>query len=478
MKKTFTLLTALALGIASQAQTGTWRPVSTGNIAPPRMAFTGTQESGRHRMAEMNGVVYTVQHAQIQGNATFTTASSLVVIKNPGTAPMLDTIPGVFTARILPIGSPALYVTKVFAFNNRVYVSGDFGAIDGDQTKRHIAAWTGTAWQAVKNPTISNDSANPVAEFCIHGGQLYCQLNNDKAIRKYDEATNTWTTIIPNNAAGGLASYNNKLYYLENTTGSAYKAWDGTTATTAIASVRDSNSRFGNIYDAEVANGKLYLFGLFDSLGNVFSRGMAQFDGTTVTSLGGGLQGPRGNFPFVQHVVSSTLGGGSVYMQASGKSSINPTFSFGGTTCRSVAAWTGSTFTCAGTHSYSDTTPYATNLEYVAGRLFARTLGGTPAGSAKFIYLDAASTNPNAVAQVAEDAVPALAPNPATGIVQLSGLQAWQGATVRLLDLSGRVVHNATVATSILSLSDLQPGFYLVQMQQGSERWNERLIVQ
>ena len=66
-------------------------------------------------------------------------------------------------------------------------------------------------------------------------------------------------------------------------------------------------------------------------------------------------------------------------------------------------------------------------------------------------------------------------PNPATDVVTLSGIPA--EATVSVLDLTGREVHQVTPGQRVVTVSDLTAGTYLVMVKHGANVRTEKLIV-
>lgn len=72
-------------------------------------------------------------------------------------------------------------------------------------------------------------------------------------------------------------------------------------------------------------------------------------------------------------------------------------------------------------------------------------------------------------------------PNPASTEIHLKGLHPEQPAILTILDLAGKMIMETTTAnreTVVIPLNTLQPGIYLLQIQQGTTKKPIKIVVQ
>jgi len=163
------------------------------------------------------------------------------------------------------------YVYAILPAGNSLYVGGVFTTAGGT-TVNNIAKWNGTSWS-----TVGSGVSSEVVCLIFFGGKLYVggafatagliTVNNTAVV---DTSTNTWSAM----GTGANAGTNNGPVYLE----------------------------------PAIARGKLYLPGVFSTAGGISTFGIAAWDGTSWSSLGGSTNAPGGI------VLALALSGSDIYV--------------------------------------------------------------------------------------------------------------------------------------------------------------------
>jgi hypothetical protein len=109
--------------------------------------------------------------------------------------------------------------------------------------------------------------------------------------------------------------------------------------------------------------------------------------------------------------------------------------------------------------------------------------GTNTAGTAGIYYIDDVELWESTgvyVQSVSGSTEPAFFPNPANDNLTVSLPESWTGATVQVLDLTGKVVvekRNVGSMNTQFNLSSLSEGIYLVKMKLGNEELTRKLVV-
>ncbi|HUI31923.1 MAG TPA: T9SS type A sorting domain-containing protein [Candidatus Acidoferrales bacterium] len=160
-------------------------------------------------------------------------------------------------------------VNSIVLAGNSMYLGGAFTTA-GSTTVNGIAKWSGTSWSAV-----GSGVSGAVIGLMWFGNKLY--------------ACGSFTTA-------GLVTVNN-VVEIDTSTNTYSALGSGTTV--------GSN---GQLWWGTVANGKLYLPGQLTTAGGSSAFGIARWDGTNWSSLGGSTNAPGGN------VFALALSGSNVYV--------------------------------------------------------------------------------------------------------------------------------------------------------------------
>jgi hypothetical protein len=167
------------------------------------------------------------------------------------------------------------YVYSILPAGNSLYIGGAFTTA-GTITVNNIAMWNGTSWSAVGAGVNGN-----VYDLTFYGGSLY---------------------VTGSFAAAGLSAVNNVAAVDTST-----DTWSALgTGSNVGVNVSPSYSE-----QVAVANGKLYLPGNFSTAGGVSALGIASWNGTNWSSLGGSPNSPDGN------VYALALSGSNIYVGGS-----------------------------------------------------------------------------------------------------------------------------------------------------------------
>ena len=264
-------------------------------------------------------------------------------------------------------------VTALAWDGNNLYAGGDFTTAGG-ASANHIAKWDGTSWSTLGSG-INRNSGLAVNALAWDGTNLYAggrfttaggvSANN---IAQWD-GTN-WSAL---GSGVGVSAQADEIYALvwassdlyvggEFTTAGGISAnyiaqWDGT-SWSALGS--GMNKSFGQIDVTALAwdGNNLYAGGHFDSANGVSATNIAQWDGTNWSALGSGISGEVKALAWN----GSTLTAGGIVSVA------------GGTVVSRIAQWDGATWSALGsgiTSSESTVQSYINALAWNGGNLYA-----------------------------------------------------------------------------------------------------------
>lgn len=210
-----------------------------------------------------------------------------------------------------------------------LYATGTFGKAGGNLVNR-VARWNGARWSPLAGGLATGYSYPPLT-VVDHGSgpQLYAHVD------------------VPN--AGGNYS---ELW-----------RWDGVSWSTVLATNPGTQIWATGVYD-DGSGAALYVGGNFHSLGGVAATGIARFDGSNWSAVGGGIDGSNPAFGpsvFAVHDDGSgpVLVVGGLFETAGGQPALH------------VARWNGTSWSAFGAGLISMPTSFATFDDGSGARLFA-----------------------------------------------------------------------------------------------------------
>ena len=183
------------------------------------------------------------------------------------------------------IGFPP--VTAFTIYNNKLIVGGGFSNAGGNAANK-IAAWDGANWS-----TLSNG---------IQGSLIACEAG-----------VNVLQVYQGNLIAGGLYTFANNI-----SDNFIYK-WNGSAWSSLSNKLVTNVAGLASIKAMTVYNNKLIVAGRFDTINGVAAINIAQWNGTTWSSLGSG--GPSTSFGTIESLTvfnNELYAGGSFTFVASG----------------------------------------------------------------------------------------------------------------------------------------------------------------
>ncbi|HUD45259.1 MAG TPA: hypothetical protein VMR33_00435 [Candidatus Baltobacteraceae bacterium] len=243
------------------------------------------------------------------------------------------------------------YVNALAVLSNTVYAGGVF-TLAGNIVANNIAQWNGTGWSALGSGISGGNEIGPsVNALAVSGSALYVG----------GDFTN----------AGGIAA-------------NSIAQWNGTNWS-PLASGISSGDEFGSLVNALAVSGStLYVGGEFTNAGGIAAANIAQWNGTNWSSLGSGILGAGGEFggPFVYALA---LSGTTLYAGGSFSTA-------GGSAANFVAQWDGSSWSPLGSGVNGIVYALAlSNSTLYAGGSFT-TAGGSAANN--IAQLNASSWSP------------------------------------------------------------------------------------
>jgi hypothetical protein len=228
-------------------------------------------------------------------------------------------------------------VTAIAKLNGNIYASGSFATIGGTSANR-MAFFNGSSW----NP-IGGGTNAPAYAFAWYGGMLY---------------------------AGGSFSGINGF----STSANHLATWNGTTWSPVGAGIANGTTASGCCMSGDVNalcvyNGLLYVGGDFSKAGNVNTNCIAKWDGTTWSSVGGGIP---------TYVTSLVVYNNELYAGGNFTTA-------GGVTAHNIARWNGTSWAAVGPSTILNNPAWA--MEVIANELYvAGSFSGVnTSGTSKFI---------------------------------------------------------------------------------------------
>jgi trimeric autotransporter adhesin len=202
-------------------------------------------------------------------------------------------------------------VRSIAPFAGRMYVGGSFTTLgDGSASPKYVAAWDGGAWSTLGAGSSNGVSSGAVNALCVFGGRLFVggsfpTLGNGSTLANRIAAWDgdAWSTLrsgsstgVSTGAVNALSVFGGRLFV----GGSFTALGDGTTSAKYIVSwsgsmwltlpFRGSNGVSGDVLALSVFGSRLYVGGLFTTLGDGMTpaKYIAAWDGTTWSTLGSG----------------------------------------------------------------------------------------------------------------------------------------------------------------------------------------------
>ncbi|HUI28820.1 MAG TPA: hypothetical protein VLX91_01295, partial [Candidatus Acidoferrales bacterium] len=204
-----------------------------------------------------------------------------------------------------------------------LYAGGSFTHAGGD-TAHNIASWNGTNWSYVGKSKI--DVSNTVEALVFAGSSLYIGGSFTTAggitVNGIAKWNGTAWSAVGAGVSGNvyyLTFYGSKLYVAGSfitaglSTVNNIAAVDTSTNTWSALGTGSNVGTNGIIEWPEmgVANGKLYIAGQFSTAGGISAKGIASWNGTNWSSLGGSPNSPGGS------VYALALSGSNIYVGGS-----------------------------------------------------------------------------------------------------------------------------------------------------------------
>ncbi len=195
------------------------------------------------------------------------------------------------------------------------HLCGNAACNSGNTTANFVAAWNGSSWSALGNGLNSQVNTLVLSGSTLVAGGGFTQLCSSDACNS------------GNTTANRVAEWN----------GSSWAALgNGVNGTNAevVALLVNGNTVLAGGQFTEVCGNPAC------TLGNSFANNVAEWNGSSWSALGNGLDGPVGSFG----MIGGTLYASGVFTQACG----NPGCSSGNTIVNRIAAWNGSTWSALG----------------------------------------------------------------------------------------------------------------------------------
>lgn len=272
-------------------------------------------------------------------------------------------------APLSPSDSPSAYVRTLATSGSNLYAGGRFRT-SGEVSATNLAKWDGSNWTPVGSGVIAGPpgGGSAVYSLSVSGSNLYAGGSFTRVagvsanqIAKWNGST--WSPLGSgmNGAVLALAVMGNDLYAGGNFTfagGVSAKCvarWNGSNWS-ALASGLDRGNSFTNVAALAVLGGDLYVAGNFTTAGGIAATNIAKWDGSSWSSLGGGIY-----TPFNQGQLSAlAVSGADLY--AGGRFT-----RAGGSAANNIAKWNGTSWSALGSGINNDV--YA--LAVSGGELYA-----------------------------------------------------------------------------------------------------------
>jgi hypothetical protein len=178
----------------------------------------------------------------------------------------------------------ATVINSLQFFQNKLYAFGNFTKT-GKYNCKYIGRWNGSSWDSV------NFKPNqPIWSSDVYNNELYVSGWFDTIggirsvnIAKFDGINWHDLSFPVSGATGAIKNYNSRLYAASYTGLWVYdnNSWSN------LADCK--GDMFRHIYGMNVIDGLLYIYGRFNSLGGVTSKGIVAFDGVKWYGFGQGM---------------------------------------------------------------------------------------------------------------------------------------------------------------------------------------------
>jgi hypothetical protein len=324
MRSKFISIALIVIAFSAKAQT--WAPVSTGidgaaanttwalysydSIMYAGGWFSTAGGVGVNDMAQWNGINWAPM-----GTGSSGYINAMVYYNgNLYAGGEFDTIGGVIAHDIamwngtnwMPVGTTGMRsaqygVYAMAVYKGELYAGGSFDTVDGKQVFG-IAKWNGTAWSALGSGVYAADEDDGVFAMTVYNGNLYVAGGLDSAggvpitdeVAKWDGST--WSNLggFTNGPMYALAVYNGNLYMggwadtIGGLPANSIARWNDTTWTSLGMGLYGEPG--GSQVSALVAyNGELYAGGYFDSVNGGFLNGIAKWNGSQWSKVGGSI---------------------------------------------------------------------------------------------------------------------------------------------------------------------------------------------
>jgi hypothetical protein len=464
MKKTTlkNLFAVLALGLltlSGNTNAQTWAAVGSG--------VSGFSYSFVSALGTYNGNLYIGGYFTSPGNSVCKWNGTSLSSVGSGIYPGLDQGPQAFAT-----------------FNSDLYIAGPFSLINSSTSCGSVVDWNGSAL----SPVTSTPGGTPFAltlynsMLCAAGNFTTAGSINANYIATWNGSS--WAVLgkgvsgAPsgsNTTVEALCVYNGNLYAGGifdsaggNKLANGIAMWNGTTwSTFGRGAISTNSAAVASVSSLVVFNGNLYAAGMFDSIGGVAARNVAEWNGTTWSALGKGVYAvPSGN---VDGAASLCVYNGSLYAGGEFDSS-------GAVAAKNIAAWNGTAWSALGTGTDSN----VTSMVVYNGGLY---VGGAfrSAGGHSVNYL-AEWTAPVSVAQISENVSVQVYPNPSNGTFFINQQNIDKQTKVEVYDILGEKVYQSELhaGETEIKLNNRSAGIYLYRIltQDGAVLATGRLVIQ
>lgn len=204
-----------------------------------------------------------------------------------------------------PTMSCSPQVNAFTVYNNQLIIGGNFNVAGGNSTS-NIAAWDGVSWSTL-NSGLPNYYFGGVKALAVYNGTLIAAgedyLPAAQSIMKWNGTT--WSNFASTNSSSitccsevkALAIYNNNLIAagrftsIGGLTANNIAQWNGTswsTLGTGIAGF-SGGANIGGINTLVVHNNELYAGGTFTIAGGITVSNIAKWNGSNWSSVGNGI---------------------------------------------------------------------------------------------------------------------------------------------------------------------------------------------
>lgn len=401
-------------------------------------------------------------------------------------------------------GQVFVEINAMVVYNGELYVAGQFQNIGGLTAANGIAKWNGSSWSKVGGGFGSMSTY--IYTMAVYNGNLYVGGTFDSAGGKPITNIAMWNGSTWSSVGGGVGHFdefgNSDVYALATYNGNLYAGgtfdsaggkpmsnlamWNGSTWSSVGGGIQKGTFNIGvttftySVYALCELNGYLYVGGLFDSTSTIPAINIAAWNGSSWSNLGTGLYGgaEKGDYgTYALYGINNLLYAGGAFDSA------------GGNCVNSIAVWNGSSWASVGSgvsgNPYSNFPSvlgfgvYNNNL-YVAGQFDS-------AGGAFTGYL-AEWPGPLSIHNLNNEIQVNIYPNPSHGMftIQPSTISQ-QGNVVEVYNMLGEKVYDAVLNQTsskrdsyTINLSGNPSGIYLYRIitKKGELAASGKLIIE